>query len=326
MMRALIVVALIGAWALPARAQIIRSVFIEFATAEEGREILTRRDDFVQRLSPFDRAARLKSDQVVAEETYLRFVAANVLEWTSADRAAINPALDVLIRPEALDLAWAWPATIHLVRTTGEEEGGADYTRGTAIVVPTATIARAERESLEHVLAHELFHILTRHNPALAEKLYAAIGFSPCGEIAFPPALRERKITNPDAPRNDHCIRLDVAGTPSWAVPILFSREAVYDVARGGAFFDYLEFRFLLLDGTAPASLRYDPGQPRLVELPRVAGFFEQVGRNTDYIIHPEEILAENFALLLRGEARAPSPEILAKMRTILGAAGGGAK
>ena len=29
---------------------------------------------------------------------------------------------------------------------------------------------------------------------------------------------------------------------------------------------------------------------------------FAQVGRNTNYIIHPEEILAENFVLALEGE------------------------
>ena len=44
----------------------------------------------------------------------------------------------------------------------------------------------------------------------------------------------------------------------------------------------------------------------------------EQVGNNTDYIIHPEEILADNFALLVLGEHNMPSPEIPQKMREIL--------
>jgi hypothetical protein len=38
-----------------------------------------------------------------------------------------------------------------------------------------------------------------------------------------------------------------------------------------------------------------------------VEDFLEQVGRNTRYVIHPEEILAENFALLITGkEVREP--------------------
>ena len=44
----------------------------------------------------------------------------------------------------------------------------------------------------------------------------------------------------------------------------------------------------------------------------------EQVGKNTDYIIHPEEILAENFALLVLNETKVASPEILQKMREVL--------
>lgn len=42
------------------------------------------------------------------------------------------------------------------------------------------------------------------------------------------------------------------------------------------------------------------------------------MGRNTGYIIHPEEILADNFKLLATGAENVPSPQILEKMRVIL--------
>ena len=38
-----------------------------FATADQGRRQLTTVDEFVRRLSPFDRAARLKTDRDVSE-------------------------------------------------------------------------------------------------------------------------------------------------------------------------------------------------------------------------------------------------------------------
>jgi hypothetical protein len=56
---------------------------------------------------------------------------------------------------------------------------------------------------------------------------------------------------------------------------------------------------------------------PRVVGVEQVSGFFEMVGRNTDYIIHPEEILADNFALLRFADDDVPSPQILRKMREI---------
>jgi hypothetical protein len=61
-------------------------------------------------------------------------------------------------------------------------------------------------------------------------------------------------------------------------------------------------------------------GAPRLVEVEAVEGFFEQIGRNTGYIIHPEEILADNFVLLVLGRTTppVPNPEIPEEMRAIL--------
>jgi len=55
-----------------------------------------------------------------------------------------------------------------------------------------------------------------------------------------------------------------------------------------------------------------------LVGLQQVAGFFEQVGRNTEYIIHPEEILADNFAILILQEHDVPSPGTIQKLGEVL--------
>ena len=40
---------------------------MSFATVEEGKQVLTSRDDYVERMSAFDRAARLKKNKVVPE-------------------------------------------------------------------------------------------------------------------------------------------------------------------------------------------------------------------------------------------------------------------
>ena len=45
-----------------------------FATVEQGKELLTKRDAFVERLSAFDRAARIKTDKAVSEEEFLQHV------------------------------------------------------------------------------------------------------------------------------------------------------------------------------------------------------------------------------------------------------------
>jgi hypothetical protein len=62
----------------------------------------------------------------------------------------------------------------------------------------------------------------------------------------------------------------------------------------------------------------YDGPSPILLDVRQVSGFMEQVGENTDYIIHPEEILADNFALLLLKDRAVRTPDVLNKMRAVL--------
>ena len=295
---------------------------LTFATREQAQALLAGRDDFVSRLSAFDRAARVKRSTPVSEEEYLAFVASQALGWTPEQRslveqvyARLTPALDAVGVP--------WPEYVRLVVTTGAEEGGAPYTRGDAIVIPAPMLSPGR--ALPAVLAHELFHMLTHANPALRARVYAAIGFHPCGEVVLPSALRELRITNPDALRNDACIAVRVKGARTWAVPMLYAR-APYDAKAGQPFFAYLVAKLLLLDGSGaqpPSPATYDDAHPRLVDFDTVEGFFEQVGRNTRYVIHPEEILADNFALLITGAARPASPDVLDRIKASLPPPGG---
>jgi hypothetical protein len=49
-----------------------------------------------------------------------------------------------------------------------------------------------------------------------------------------------------------------------------------------------------------------DPGE--------VSGFFEKIGRNTQYIIHHEETMADNFVFAIVEREDLPNPEILARL------------
>jgi hypothetical protein len=292
---------------------------VHFATQSEGRAILTAKDEFIQRLGPFDRSARVKTDKPVSEEEFLQFVGRNVIDWATEETQTLQAAVEA-IHQLLGDLPLSLPRPIQFIKTTGAEEGNAAYTRGTAIVLPKSELSKS-KEDLKKLICHELFHILSRQNPELREKLYAIIGFAKCNEIELSPELQRRKITNPDAPRNDHHIRLKLDDRESLFVPILLSRTETYDVKRGGEFFEYLQFQFLMVEkeaGSANFKAVFDGTSPRLVGMERTSGFMEQVGQNTQYIIHPEEILADNFAILVLGEQKVPSPDILRKMREVL--------
>jgi len=283
-----------------------------FATAEQGAEILRTRDEYVRSLSPFDRAAKMKTDQEVSEEAFLKFSAAQAVAWTDADKAKLQPLLDDL-RPRIDALPVQWPAQVLFVKTTGEEEGNAAYTRANAIFLPPSQLSLSA-DALRFLIAHELFHVLSRQNPALRTELYAAIGYHPCGPVVLPPKLAAVRISNPDAPVNEHCIRVGLDGGQVQVTPILFSRSEKYDVAKGGTFFNYLELKFMRVDSGAPPT----DAQVHLADVKELTGFIEQIGGNTGYIIHPEETVADNFAIMLLGKPGIPSPEIVQKVKDIV--------
>ena len=61
-------------------------------------------------------------------------------------------------------------------------------------------------------------------------------------------------------------------------------------------------------------------GEPVVIDAPKEPAFFEKVGKNTNYIIHPDEILADNFVRLIMEDQDVATPRIIDEMRQILAA------
>src|SRR5215469_12289790 len=108
--------------------QLAGGTVIHFASVSEGSKILMTRDDFIRRLSPFDRAARLEIDRAVSEEEFLTFVGRNVSDWKGEEIHTLETAIEGL-RPLLRQFSISLPSTIQVIKTTGAEEGNAPYTR-----------------------------------------------------------------------------------------------------------------------------------------------------------------------------------------------------
>jgi hypothetical protein len=290
---------------------------VVFASIDEAQRVLTRRDDFIAALSPFDRAARMKTDREVTEAEFLAFLGRNALSWTVEERDTLKR-----VFLNVADKLTGWhvplPSTVLLIKSTGAEEGQAVYTRQEAIILPQQKLGSSERD-LEHTMLHELFHLMSRHDPELRKRLYRVIGFQPGHSIEYPRQLRDRKITNPDGYETGWFINVTNGHQALPTIPILYADRERYDPMRGGEFFAYLVFELMAItNANGNGQPLLVQGQPQLLDPHKVQGFFEQIGRNTGYIIHPDEILAENFVLLLNAQTNLPSPEIMEGMRSVL--------
>ena len=288
---------------------------VRMATAAEGQSILMADDAFTQSLSRFDLQSRLKTGEEVTLDDWKKSVAAEVRDWNDAQTKAATESLTRLSKRLA-GYELPLPKEILLVHTTGAEEGNAAYTRGSAIILPDKVLAYPPTQ-LDRLMAHELFHVLSRNDGALRQRLYQIIGFEVCDPIDLPPSLAPRRITNPDAPLIDCTIELKTAdGKIVIGAPVLYANAKEYDAKKGGSFFQYLTFRLMLVERKND---RWQPmlldGEPIVVDAKKEPAFYEKIGRNTNYVIHPDEILADNFVHLVMEDGDLTTPRIVEEMR-----------
>lgn len=290
---------------------------LRFATVDEAAEVLTARDAFARQLSKFDLQCRLQTDAPVTLDDWAKSVRQEIMAWDKAEIERVAAAA-ARVRAGLAKYRLPLPKTILLIRTTGKEEADAAYTRSHAIVLPSKLMSSPPAK-LDALLLHELFHVMSRHDRDTRRALYKIVGFEVCEPIPLPPSLVDRKLTNPDAPAIDCYIELEVDGKTITAAPILYASAKQFDPKQGGSLFRYLTFRLLVIskkDGVWTTVFHDE--QPTVIDPRKLPAYFEKIGKNTGYVIHPDEILADNFTYLVTGRAKLETPRIIDEMQRVL--------
>jgi len=284
---------------------------------------------FFSVLTTLDMAVRMQEElnpqtPAANRERFKAFVRNSVQSWTPAEEQSLLDAVKVVhaacrkYAPALIPPKWSF------IKTNGDEEGAAFYTRGPHIVLPEPRLSGGTpTRALANAIAHEAFHVYSRYHPQKRRELYRAIGFTYLGKVNLGAYLSSRRITNPDAPDCSYGISLrDANGRSFWAVPVVYSKHPRFERELGGLFayvnWGYFEVR---RKGKTWEVAAGPYGVPQPVDLSRTRGFFEQVGTNSQYLIHPEEILADNAALLVMTGGEGPAvrdPKTLAKVRKVL--------
>ena len=269
-------------------------------------------------MSPFDRQARLCVNYPVSTEEYLKYITEQIMDW---DATSVDTMTEIIseLNTKPMMKYFEFPSIIYVIMTNGKDECNAAYCRNMDLVVlPRSEIIRSEeRTKLSNVtdwdttFTHELFHIWSRNHTELRDKLYEIIGYLQTpAVIDLPPELAHLKMTNPDAPITNHYIKIDVNGQEKCLAPILVA-SGEYDPNIDPNFFSYLETRFIMLDDQTLKS------SGNLITYDEVTNLYEKIGKNTEYIIHPEEIMADNFVHLVHETSDLPTPGIIEEMLVI---------
>lgn len=289
----------------------------KFVSADVGKELIVQDDDYSKALSNFDLELRVHNAKPTLANLN-SFTQEQVLEWTKTESHLLD-SLTKVISDIAVEKGYNFilPDQIAFIKTTMEENKGAGgYTRLNYIVL-SKDVFLMPKSKLKSVIAHELFHVISRYNPQLRSDLYSVIGFITCNPIEITTGLRDFTLSNPDAPNIDAYIILkNKNGEEEKCAMVLYSDKEY----NGGAMFDYMKVGFLKLTKNSDNNMELfvENGKEQIFNAQEITGFFEQIGSNTHYIIHPEEIVASNFELLFDEYPIVNSAEILSNIEEIL--------
>lgn len=271
---------------------------MRYLNAAAAQELLTTKDSFTESWSQFDIDARLQGTQGTKESLW-NHISAQALDWRIEEQEKVTHVANNIhnsIIDQGLKVEFDYE--IFFIKTTGDEEGGAAaYTRQNFIVLNDNVLTSSD-DNLARLISHELFHIISRNDENLKKDMYGIIGFEVANTVSVPDQLKDFKMTNPDAPQWDSFITLTSnGGGASEYVMITYSNESY----AGGNFLSYLNVGFLKVKGADIREVDYVNGDLVISIYGDFTDFYEQVGNNTNYTIHPEEILADNFAFAILG-------------------------
>ena len=209
-----------------------------------------------------------------------------------------------------------FPDTLIMLKTKGKHYGpSVYYTRENCIVIPADVLTDEMRWQFTTTMYHELFHVFSRLNPEKRARLYKLIGFETIGlhQLRLPEQLAARVLHNPDGVDFAQKITLDTGnGKMIDAIPVLYANHPGFRPEKQD-FFSYVEFNLYQIEKTPEGAwkvLTQPDGYTSLLNLQNLPDFFRQIKDNTGYIIHPDEVLADNFAFLMQGKM---NPQITAK-------------
>jgi len=278
-------------------------------------------DLFFDRIQPLEVSIQLKDSAIMhlkqADASQLLQVAMRKQGVTpdSSQNQVLRSAMDEALRlSQPLLKKYPLPDTIRVGIIQGDLYGpSVFYTRENGIYVPEPMVKAGNRKMLTTVLIHEIFHIQSRNYPKLQEKLYAHLGFKKLDlPIIYPKSFISQTLLNPDGTDWDYYIPLSIDDKKVFAFPLIVSKKSYFDPAEPN-FFSYLKFQlFPLQKQKGGYKLSYE-GDFDGLDSKWMTPFFERITKNTNYIIHPDELMADNFVLLTKWIESNKAPDKLSE-------------
>ena len=281
-----------------------------FASKEEGLRLKMENTDYINGLNQNDLDWKTCRSGATLDE-YKALAEAQIVDFTEDEKKALSKVMD-FIESRCVELGFQLPLDdeIVFIKSDMEDEGYAGgYTHKKQIYLSSFVTERTARafqgdtafdadyweyhiHFIREVVAHEMFHVITRNDARFRQLMYSLVGFTVMDhEVEFGPAVRSMLVSNPDVERNDNWAEFTIGGvkrrciltavyTSSYAEAVAIDPEA--------NFFDYTQGVLVPLD---------EPNT--MIPIGQATDFYDIMGHNSDYFFAAEEYLADNFSYLI---------------------------
>ena len=281
-----------------------------YASAEEGRQIILSNTAYFDALTQNDIDWKFRCTGKTLDE-FKTFTANQIKDFTEEEKKALDATINsVEARLCALGIGLPQTEEIIFIKSDMEDAtGAAGYTLGYSIYLSSFFIETItelwqgkqpytpdynEYFSLmaPYIVAHELFHCLSRNDATFRQRLYSLIGFTIMDhEVEFGPTVRNMLLMNPDVERYDNWAEFTINGEKRRCILVAVYACSFAEVAAtdpGASFLYYLNCVLVPLDDT-----------DTMIPFEQASDFYEVMGHNTDYILAADECMADNFAFLV---------------------------
>lgn len=278
------------------------------------------------------------SQRLTVLTRYKAWLPSEAASFSSQELLLVSAALRRAHRMMMEQLPGLFPASCRLARIRGLAYGpDAYFTRGDVIFIAPGILSTNDPEQLADILVHEVWHLVSRasldksgrlgvdtsfpQSVSLRDKTYEAVGFSRLqGRLTMADAERASLVLNPDATFNDWAIRLKATGDTAarYYLPLLTLAQTTPDNRQERSIANAVRIAYCPL---SPTKEGWQATLAQARDLSSDPEFLFRTGGNTPYIIHPEEIVAENMLLLARGAQASAGTQgqiVLDSLRNVL--------
>lgn len=268
-----------------------------FADLKEAQKLYLSNTEYLNNFSKYDLEYKLNKKDATLEE-FKDFGVSQMLEFTTKEKELISKQIadmEKTLENQKMNLPF-YEEIIFIKSTQKEENGSLAYTHSTQIYLGEKLFDYFDDKNIrkrfffETVIWHELFHCITRTNKTFRKDMYKIINFTVMEkDFIIPKSIYDISISNPDVEHHDSYATFNINGKNIDCYMVLTASKPFNK--PGDCFFNCMQSSIVPIDSKGEYYLPED-----------AKNFWEIFGKNTPYVIDPEECLADNFSYAILNE------------------------